>query len=217
MPEKMKWGCGKMSQEKKIDSYVKEIEGTLDVRKAVSLFKLMKKKCPDTIRILTEKLNGKKFIYIPDKKNKWYTWLLNYLVKLNVLSLETREDGSIHRVNEDYIKYFTTETSTIYSEKNCQEHIKLWSENALEFLEKARITDSNGCEIMQIKKKKKNNSFFSKYEKQIKWIMNIILFATTANFVFMISKYGLKEITPFLSNTCLFTMSCIVLSTNEKK
>lgn len=132
-----------MSQEKKIDSYVKEIEGTLDVRKAISLFKLMKKKCP--------------------------------------------------------------------------EHIKLWSENALEFLEKARITDSNGCEIMQIKKKKKNNSFFSKYEKQIRWIMNIILFATTANFVFMISKYGLKEITPFLSNTCLFTMSCIVLSTNEKK
>ena len=43
MPEKMKWGCGKMSQEKKIDSYVKEIEGTLDVRKAISLFKLMKK------------------------------------------------------------------------------------------------------------------------------------------------------------------------------
>ena len=217
MLQKIKWGYGKMSVEKKIDSFVKDIEGPLDARKAISLFKLMKKKCPDTIRRITEKLNGKKFFYIPDKKNKWYTWLLNYLVKQNILSLETRDDGSIHRVDDAYIKYFTTETSTIYSEKNCQEHIKLWSENALEFLEKAGIIDSNGNEIMKLKKKKNGNTFFSKYEKQIKWIMNIILFGTVVNFVLMVSKYGLKDITPFLSNTCLFTMACIVLSTNDKK
>ena len=131
--------------------------------------------------------------------------------------MDSEDSGTIHIVTDDYTKYFTYATSKIYSKENFSQHLMLYRQTAIEFLQKAGILDSSGNEIMQEKTLKKGKGIFSKYEKQIKWIMNVVLFLSIVNFILMVSKYGIKQITPFLSNTCLFTLSCIIICSNEKK
>lgn len=209
-----------MSDEKKenIAGFIKEIPVKLDAKNQVSLYNILKKKCPDTIRILNEKYEGKKKLFISkENRNKWYTYIINYLTKSDILEMETDDNGTIHIVTEDYTKYFTYATSKIYSKENFNQHLMLYNQTAVEFLEKAGILDSSGNEIMQDKSKKKGKGFFSKYSKQINWLMNAIFFLTIVHFVIMAAKYGIKQMTPFLSNTCLFTISCIIICTNEKK
>lgn len=209
-----------MSEEKKetIAGFIKEIPVKLDAKDQVSLYNIIKKKCPDTIRILNEKYEGKKKLFIKrENRTKWYTSIINYLTKSGILEMNSEDSGTIHIVTDDYTKYFTYATSKIYSKENFSQHLMLYRQTAIEFLQKAGILDSSGNEIMQEKPLKKGKGIFSKYEKQIKWIMNVVLFLSIVNFILMVSKYGIKQITPFLSNTCLFTLSCIIICGNEKK
>lgn len=211
-----------MSNEKKdnISNFINEIPVKLDANEQISLYNLLKKKCPQTIKLVTDRIEGKKKNLFSKTKNenkdRWYTYVVNYLTKSNVLCLDKDNNNSKHLVEDEWEKYFVYPASNIYSLENLSNHLILYRQTAIEFLKKTGILDENGNEIISEKPKKGSKNIFSKYAKQIKIVMNIIFFLTIINFILMISKYGLKDITPFLSNTCLFTFAAIMLSTGSE-
>lgn len=197
-----------------MESFLNEFNETLDSNKQISLYKLLKKNCPNTIRSLEKKINGKKSILLLDKENKWYTAVINYLTKEEILEADRQDNGTtLHNVSEDFKKYFVHPVSTVYAPKNCKNHLILYSQIASDFLIKSGIVNSDGNEFVQEKKKNKKNTFISKNAKIIKIIFSVIMFVTIVNYILMISKYGINLMTPFLCNTCLFALSILVTTT----
>lgn len=208
-----------MSNDKNtIEDFLKEIPDKLDSNKTISLYDLMLHKCPLTIKQLNKKINDKKFLH-GEEKQKWYTLVLNYLVKENILEGEKTENGTIHKVNEDWKKYFLVGESTVFSLSNASKHLILYSQIAKDFLIASGFLNKEGKELFapEKEKKSKGQNLLKKYAKPLNYLATIVLFVTFANFVLMVSRYGIKEITPFLSNTCLFTLSSIIICTGEKK
>lgn len=197
-----------------IKDYLNEFEETLDSNRQISLYKMLKKKCPLTIRSLEKKINGKHNILFLDRENKWYTAVINYLVKNDILEAERQENGTtLHNVSEEYKKYFVHPVSTVYAPKNCTNHLILYSQIAGDFLVKSGLVNADGNEFVQDKKKPKKNTFVSKHSKLIKIIFSIIMFVTIVNYILMVSKYGINQMTPFLCNTCLFALSILITTT----
>lgn len=197
-----------------IKDYLNEFEETLDSNRQISLYKMLKKKCPLTIRSLEKKINGKHNILFLDRENKWYTAVINYLVKNDILEAERQENGTtLHNVSEEYKKYFVHPVSTVYAPKNCSNHLILYSQIAGDFLVKSGLVSADGSEFVQDKKKPKKNTFVSKHSKLIKIIFSIIMFVTIVNYILMVSKYGINQMTPFLCNTCLFALSILITTT----
>lgn len=197
-----------------IKDYLNEFEETLDSNRQISLYRMLKKKCPLTIRSLEKKINGKHNILFLDRENKWYTAVINYLVKNDILEAERQENGTtLHNVSEEYKKYFVHPVSTVYAPKNCSNHLILYSQIAGDFLVKSGLVNADGNEFVQDKKKPKKNTFVSKHSKLIKIIFSIIMFVTIVNYILMVSKYGINQMTPFLCNTCLFTLSILITTT----
>lgn len=201
-----------MNKENKptIESFVNDFNVTLDSNKQISLYDLLRKKCPNTIKNLEEKINGKHFIPKSDKENKWYTAVINYLTMENFLETEKDENGTYHNVSENYKKYFIHSTSSLYAPKNCKNHLMLYKQTANEFLIKSGILNKDGTEFIKGKQPKNKLTFINKYSKLIKFIFSVILFISIVNYVLMVSKYGITVMTPFLCNTCLFSISILI-------
>ena len=209
--------CG-MNEEKNksIVNFIKKLPVKLDSNKKISLYEILKLKCPKTIKSINRHLEGKKKKLFPknENKNKWYTVITNYLINSKILYIEQDKNGTKHFVEDEWEKYFIYPVSGIYSLDNLQNHLILYRQTAIQFLIKAGLLDEEEKELIHENNKKEN--IFSKHEKLIKTVMYVVFFITIINYIFMISKYGIKEITPFLSNTCLFTLSALIISTEKK-
>lgn len=204
-----------MENKNTFEKFVNDYKETLDANKQISLYNLLLKKCPNSIKKLNKKIYGPKYIPFLDKEKKWYTVFINYLTINNILEVDRRENGTYHNVTDDYKDYFIHSVSTVFAPKNHENHLILYSQTADDFLSKSGILNSDGSEFVKgPENKNKKNSFFAKYSKQINIASSILMFITVANYIFMISNYGLHLMTPFLSNTCLFTLS-VILSTTK--
>lgn len=200
--------------ETNIGLYFETLPKKLDSTKNISLYSLMKKYCPQTVRKISARIYGTKRPI--DVDNKWYAALLNYLVKKEILEPNVENNRTFHEViDDDYKMFFTHPTSTAYTTANCKNHLILYKDTSKAFLIKAGIIDKDGNEILGEKKKDNDKNFLKKYSKQIRWISWILFVFTLINFVLMISKYGLIMITPFLTNTCLFSLSLIFITDNK--
>lgn len=205
-----------MSDKKEIIDFVENIPQKLDQTKSISLYKLIIKKCPNCLNQICKKIYGKYSWKEIHKERKWYTAIINYMVKTEVMMTEKIEGQTFHNVTEEYSKYFIIPKSSAYSLNNADEHIKLYAETATEFLKECGLLNQDGKEVIQedeVKKQKKN--------KKAKKIINITasmgLLTTILYYIILAAKYGLKQYISILSVSCLFTIFVVILANDGKK
>ena len=196
--------------EKNIKEFVEHLPEKKDSNKIISLYTLIKKECPNTIKHLNKKIYGTTSVFKKEDKEKWYTSFINYLTKKEVLETERSEEGTYHNVTDEYTKYFLVPKSTIYSLDNKKQHLTLYKQQSKEFLEKVGILDKEGNEFIK-SESKKIFKFSDKHKKWIKIISIIVLSWTVLQHILMISKYGLDNMISITLNFILFVISLLLI------
>lgn len=189
-----------------IAKYINDLPEKLDQKKSISLFKAIKLYCPNTIKLLNKKIENKNII----SHRKWYTAVINYLVKKEILTTEKTDLGTFHNVEESYIKYFIIPKSPVYSLNNADNHLILYKQTIKEFLIEAGLLNQEGKEIIE-KPQKDNFEIKQKEKKVIKIISIILLIYTILQFIILITKYGFKQYIPLLMNTILLIIAILGL------
>lgn len=200
---------------KNFNKYIETLPDKLDSKKVISLYQLIKKYCPVTISKINNKIYGKSYFSFRKKEPKWYTVIINYLIKEGILEEEKNNIGSFQNVSEDFQKYFLVPKSTVFSLDNKYKHLLLYKQTGKKFLTESDILDENGNERVKKIQEKKDEHFFnlSKKQKKIAMIFSgSILFYTLLQFIIMISKFGFSNMLPFFTNGILFTIAILVIT-----
>ena len=205
-----------MEEKKRTDIsiFIDEINPKLDVNQTVSLFNAMKQYCPYTIKEITKKLNGNKILLGKSEKRKWYTYIINYLTKKEILEVDQREETqTFHKVNEDYQKYFTNQTSTLYSLDNAEKHLMLYEQTVTDFLKKAELINKDKIDFCKKEKEHKKKTELTENEKRnCKYIGGIIIILSILQFARMVSIFGIENFKTIAINSIIFTIGCLILT-----
>lgn len=196
--------------ENTIKEYIDDLPEKLNSNKTISLYELIKKSCPGTIRILNTKIYGQNAAFIPFKEEKWYTSIINYLVKKQILETEKTDIGTFHNVSENYTKYFLVPKSTVYSLNNKKKHLMLYAQTSHEFLKATGLYTKENKEFLY-NIKKENNFFDEKTKKIIKIITIFVCAYTILQYLILFSKYGFQNMIPITLNSLIFTITMLIL------
>ena len=193
---------------KNIGEYINEIPQKLDSSKNISLYNLIKINCPCTIKTINQKLYGKQNKI--DSESKWYTSVINYLVKKEILTTERSELGTFHNVKDSYQKYFIVPKSTLFSLENKKRHLLLYKQTAAEFLKAAELLNIEGKEYLAPAKNKKVFDFSEKTIRILKKLSLVMIIWAFIQFILLISKYGLINMIPMLLNSLLLAIGLVL-------
>lgn len=194
-----------------IEDFVKEFQTKKDSNKTISLYDAIKKYCPETIKTLNYKIYGKKFTFKKFYENKWYTSIVNYLLKMNVFETDKKEEGTYHLVTEDYTNFFLNPVSTVFNPSNHKKHLILYKESIKEFLIAVKIIDKNEKELLKKEEKKEKLKLDKKKQKIVNSIGLIFLIYSIIQFFTFTAKFDLHNLIILVSNSLLFTIACLLL------
>ena len=180
-------------------------------RKTISLYKLIYQNCPETIKTINKRINGKSLINKIKKNKNWYIIIINYLTVNDILRTEKTEIGTFHNVTEKYIKYFNVPKSTVFAQVNFLQHLNLYKDTAEEFLVAVKLKTKEGEEYFKTPKKDES----IKVPKKLKKILHISAYAllcwSLLQYGIMIPKYGYLNMLPMIINSILFSISVVLL------
>lgn len=200
---------------KKITEFVNEIPEEKGNRKTISLYKLIKTNCPQTIRSINKRLNGKSIINKLKHNKNWYIVIINYLTKNEILRTEKTDIGTFHNVTEDYIEYFNVPKSTVFSQNNFPTHLMLYKDSVETFLKETGLKNKEGKEYFEEEKKEDEIKINKKIQKYLKILAFSLLSWSLLQFGIMTAKYGYNNMIPIIINSILFAIS-LILIINDK-
>ena len=205
-----------MSDSTNIKDYYESIKPPPDSSRKVSLYRLMRTRCPHTIRKLDRKVSGDKASADKSGKN-WYVSVLNYLVTKKVFTTEEIDKLKYHVVAENFRKYFPNERSQAYSEKNQPEHVMLYKETAEAFLKKTGLLTESGHELFDEERNKAPElgkdilDINPKARKAIRIVCGFILLWSIFQYFALIPKMGFADARDIFLNSLLFGFSLLMI------
>lgn len=196
--------------------FIETIPEEKGVRKTISLYKLIQQNCPETIKTINKRINGKSLINRIKKNKNWYIIIINYLTMNDILRTEKTDIGTFHNVTEKYIKYFKVPKSTVFGLVNFPQHLNLYKDSAEEFLISVKLKTKEGEEYFKDNKKNEDIKVSKKFKKYLHIFAYALLMWSLLQYGIMIAKYGYIEMIPMIINSILFSIS-VVLLTKDKE
>ena len=126
---------------------------------------------------------------------------------------QREETQTFHKVNEDYQKYFTNQTSTLYSLDNAEKHLMLYEQTVTDFLKKAELINKDKNDFCKKEKEHKKKTELTENEKRnCKYIGGIIIILSILQFARMVSIFGIENFKTIAINSIIFTIGCLILT-----
>lgn len=180
-------------------------------RKTISLYKLIKTSCPETIKTINKRINGKSLITMLKKSKNWYIIIINYLTVNDILRTEKTDIGTFHNVTEKYMKYFNVPKSTVFSQINFPQHLNLYKDTAEDFLSAVKLKTKDGKEIFETEKKDQYITVSKRLKIGLRYLAYGLLVWSLLQFGILVANYGYKQMLPMLLNSILFSISVVLL------